>query len=284
MVPGHEIVGRVKAIGAEVAKFKVGDLVGVGCMVDSCLHCDSCGLGLEQFCEKGFTGTYNGVDRVDGSATQGGYSSQIVVREEFVLKVPGNLPLAAVAPLLCAGITTYSPLRHWKVGPGQTVGVIGLGGLGHMAVKFARAFGAHVVLFTTSANKVEDGLRLGAHEVVVSKDKATGGRIDVGVAVLDGLGLLLFIIPGVIAFAVDFATGTIYVPGGRHAAADQPNDLVAVKADRKIDLPYLEQVLHDKAGVNAHLDSDSVKVIEMSSLDETKARLGAYSQLALSQR
>jgi hypothetical protein len=112
----------------------------------------------------------------------------------------------------------------------------------------------------------------------------TGGRIDVGVAVLDGLGLLLFIIPGVIAFAVDFATGTIYVPGGRHAAADQPNDLVAVKADRKIDLPYLEQVLHDKAGVNAHLDSDSVKVIEMSSLDETKARLGAYSQLALSQR
>lgn len=172
MVPGHEIVGRVKAIGAEVAKFKVGDLVGVGCMVDSCLHCDSCGLGLEQFCEKGFTGTYNGVDRVDGSATQGGYSSQIVVREEFVLKVPGNLPLAAVAPLLCAGITTYSPLRHWKVGPGQTVGVIGLGGLGHMAVKFARAFGAHVVLFTTSANKVEDGLRLGAHEVVVSKDKA----------------------------------------------------------------------------------------------------------------
>jgi uncharacterized zinc-type alcohol dehydrogenase-like protein len=172
MVPGHEIVGRVSAVGGSVKNFKVGDLVGVGCMVDSCKSCGSCGLGLEQYCEKGFTGTYAGKDRIDGSTTQGGYSSNIVVREEFVLRVPENLPLNAVAPLLCAGITTYSPLRHWQVGKGHTVGIIGLGGLGHMAVKFARAFGAHVVLFTTSPSKVEDGKRLGAHEVVVSKDKA----------------------------------------------------------------------------------------------------------------
>lgn len=182
MVPGHEIVGRVTAVGSAVKRFKAGDLVGVGCLVDSCKSCESCGLGLEQYCEKGFTGTYNGKDRIDGSATQGGYSSNIVVREDFVLRIPENLPQHAAAPLLCAGITTYSPLRHWKVGPGHTVGVVGLGGLGHMAVKFARAFGAHVVLFTTSPSKVEDGKKLGAHEVVVSKDKAQmkalGARFD----------------------------------------------------------------------------------------------------------
>lgn len=169
-VPGHEIVGRVSEVGSAVQKIKVGDLAGVGCMVDSCRECTNCREGLEQYCDNGFVGTYNGNDRHGRGNTYGGYSKAIVVDQAFVLKVPENLDLAAVAPLLCAGITTYSPLKHWKVGPGQRVGVVGLGGLGHMAVKFARAFGAHVVLFTTSQNKVEDGLRLGAHEVVLSKD------------------------------------------------------------------------------------------------------------------
>lgn len=175
-VPGHEIVGRVAAVGDAVTRFKVGDLAGVGCMVDSCRECASCQEGLEQYCERGFIGTYNGEDRHGGGHTFGGYSRAVVVDQAFVLMVPEKLDLAAVAPLLCAGITTYSPLRHWKVGPGQRVGIVGLGGLGHMAVKFARAFGAHVVLFTTSASKVEDALRLGAHEVVLSRDEAAMAR------------------------------------------------------------------------------------------------------------
>ncbi len=168
-VPGHEIVGRVTAVGANVSKFKVGDLAGVGCMVDSCQHCASCKEGLEQYCETGFTGTYNG-PVAGGENTYGGYSDHIVVKQKFVLRIAHTDNLAAVAPLLCAGITTYSPLRHWKVGPGQKVGVVGLGGLGHTAVKIAHAMGAHVVLFTTSPNKKDDALRLGADEVVISKD------------------------------------------------------------------------------------------------------------------
>jgi len=170
MVPGHEIVGRVSRVGAEVSKFKAGDLVAVGCLVDSCQHCASCAEGLEQYCENGFTGTYGGVEKETGQPTRGGYSDKIVVTEEFVLRVPEGLDPAAAAPLLCAGITTWSPLRHWKVGPGQKVGVVGLGGLGHMAVKLAHALGAHVVLFTTSPGKTEDARRLGADEVVLSRD------------------------------------------------------------------------------------------------------------------
>ena len=172
-VPGHEIVGTVSAVGSGVTKFKVGDTVGVGCLVDSCRTCPSCRSGLEQFCDSGMLGgTYGGVEKHLGTPTLGGYSQSIVVTEDFVLRMPSNLNLAAAAPLLCAGITTYSPLRRWKVGPGQKVGIVGLGGLGHMAVKFAKAFGAHVVLFTTSKSKVADGQRLGAHEVVVSTDEA----------------------------------------------------------------------------------------------------------------
>jgi uncharacterized zinc-type alcohol dehydrogenase-like protein len=168
-VPGHEIVGRVAAVGAEVTGFKVGDLAGVGCMVDSCKRCASCAEGLEQYCENGFTGTYNG-PLFGGENTYGGYSDQIVVREDFVLRIAPGQDLAAVAPLLCAGITTYSPLKHWKVGPGMKVGIVGLGGLGHMGVKIAAAMGAHVVLFTTSPGKATDALRLGAREVVVSRN------------------------------------------------------------------------------------------------------------------
>ncbi|CAM2146694.1 MULTISPECIES: NAD(P)-dependent alcohol dehydrogenase [Paraburkholderia] len=170
VVPGHEIVGRVAEVGTGVTKFKAGQLVGVGCLVDSCRTCASCGEGLEQYCENGFVGTYNGNDRVSGEVTYGGYSTQLVVDEAFVLRVPENLDAAAAAPLLCAGITTYSPLRTWGAGPGKKVGIVGLGGLGHMGVKLAHAMGAHVVLFTTSPSKIEDGKRLGADEVVISKD------------------------------------------------------------------------------------------------------------------
>ena len=170
-VPGHEIVGRVVKVGAHVKKFKTGDLAGVGCMVDSDRTCPACKQDLEQFCESGATFTYNSPDKhISGAQTYGGYSTQIVVDEHFVLKVSDKLNLAAVAPLLCAGITTYSPLRHWKVGKGQKVGIVGLGGLGHMGLKFAHAFGAKVTLFTTSPGKTEDAKRLGADEVVISKN------------------------------------------------------------------------------------------------------------------
>jgi uncharacterized zinc-type alcohol dehydrogenase-like protein len=172
MVPGHEIVGRVVAVGNQVRKLRAGDLAGVGCLVDSCRHCSACKLDLEQYCEEGATQTYNGRERDNGTLTFGGYSEEIVVEERFVVKVSPKLDLKAVAPLLCAGITTYSPLRHWKVGPGQKVGVIGLGGLGHMGIKFAKALGARVVMITTSPAKGEDASRLGADEVLVSTDPA----------------------------------------------------------------------------------------------------------------
>jgi len=171
-VPGHEIVGRVTAVGGQVAGFQPGDLVGVGCIVDSCRHCADCGEGLENYCNH-MVGTYNGPTPDAPGHTLGGYSQQIVVHERYVLRVRhGEAQLAAVAPLLCAGITTYSPLRHWKVGPGQRVGVVGIGGLGHMGIKLARAMGAHVVAFTTSESKREAARALGAHEVVVSRQRA----------------------------------------------------------------------------------------------------------------
>jgi uncharacterized zinc-type alcohol dehydrogenase-like protein len=171
MVPGHEIVGRVTKVGGAVTRFKEGDLVGVGCMVDSCRVCPSCKEGLEQYCQKGFVGTYNSKERDGTTLTYGGYSKHIVTDQDFVLRVSDKLKLSHVAPLLCAGITTYSPLRYWNVRKDQKVGVVGLGGLGHMAVKFAHSFGAKVVLFTTSPGKAEDAHRLGASEVVISKNR-----------------------------------------------------------------------------------------------------------------
>lgn len=180
MVPGHEIVGTVTQVGSKVSKFKIGDLAGVGCFIDSCRECPSCKEGLEQYCEVGMNPTYNGTEKDGETPTYGGYSTSIVVDEKYTLKVPKNLDLAAVAPLLCAGITTYSPLRHWKVSPGQSVAVVGLGGLGHMGVKLARAMGANVTAITTSLSKKEDAIRLGAHDVIVSKNenemKAAAGR------------------------------------------------------------------------------------------------------------
>ncbi len=182
VVPGHEIIGRVRAVGDQVTGFAVGDRVGVGCLIDSCRDCGSCHDGLEQYCENGMVTTYNGEDRHDGTPTFGGYSERIVVSDRFVLKVPETLDPAAAAPLLCAGITTYSPLKHFGVGKGHRVGVVGMGGLGHMGVKFARALGAEVTLFTRSESKVDEAKRQGAHHVVISTDesqmKATAGQFD----------------------------------------------------------------------------------------------------------
>jgi uncharacterized zinc-type alcohol dehydrogenase-like protein len=171
IVPGHEIVGRVTKVGSAVKKFKEGDLAGVGCLVDSCRDCQNCKEGLEQYCENGSVGTYNSYEKDGKTVTYGGYSNQIVTTEDFVLKVSEKLPLEGVAPLLCAGITTYSPLRHWNVGKGHKVGVLGLGGLGHMAVKFAVSFGAEVTMLSTSPQKEVDAKRLGAHRFALTKDK-----------------------------------------------------------------------------------------------------------------
>ena len=182
-VPGHEIVGRITKVGSEVTKLKVGDSGAVGCLVDSCRECNNCKHDLEQFCSNGFTGTYNGKEKYLGTQTFGGYSEKIVVDEHFVLKVPANLKMAAVAPLLCAGITTWSPLRHWNVGIESKVAVVGLGGLGHMAIKLAKGLGAHVTLFSRTPEKIDDGLELGADQVIISTDdaqmKSVQGKFDV---------------------------------------------------------------------------------------------------------
>ena len=182
MVPGHEIVGKIVKIGSDVKKFKVGDLAGTGCLVDSCKNCENCKEGLEQYCKEGATGTYNSLSRDKKTPTYGGYSNTIVVNEDFVLHISDKLDLAAAAPLLCAGITTYSPLKHWKVGKGHKLAVLGLGGLGHMAVKFGVAFGAEVTVLSTSPNKEADAKKLGAHKFVVTSDaeqvKAVKGSFD----------------------------------------------------------------------------------------------------------
>ncbi|MEJ2592363.1 MAG: NAD(P)-dependent alcohol dehydrogenase [Candidatus Thiodiazotropha sp.] len=178
VVPGHEIVGRVVGVGSAVTRFSPGETVAVGCMVDSCRHCDACEQGLEQYCAENATFTYNSSDRHDQLPTYGGYSEKIVVADRFVLKVAENLDPAAAAPLLCAGITTWSPLRHWNAGPGSQVAVVGLGGLGHMALKLARALGAEVTLFTRSPGKAEDARRLGAHDIVLSTDAAQMSKVQ----------------------------------------------------------------------------------------------------------
>jgi len=177
IVPGHEIVGKVTAVGDKVTKFKRGDVAGVGVMVDSCRECVNCKKGLEQYCKVGMVGTYSAHDKRTGEVTQGGYSKQIVVDENYVLRISDKLPLAEVAPLLCAGITTYSPLRHWKVGKGDKLGVVGLGGLGHMAVKLGASFGAEVTVLSTSPEKEKDARRLGAHKFALTRDAAQLKRL-----------------------------------------------------------------------------------------------------------
>lgn len=210
-VPGHEIVGKVTNIGSEVGKFKVGDLVGVGCLVDSCRTCDSCQKDLEQYCLNGFTGTYNGKDKHLGGHTFGGYSEKVVVDEAFVLKVPTNLDAAAVAPLLCAGITTWSPLKHWNVKEGSKVAVVGLGGLGHMAIKLAKGLGASVTLFSRTPDKTQDAKDLGADEVIISTDpsqmKLVRGKFDL---IIDTVPYIHDINPFVATLAI---SGTLVLVG-----------------------------------------------------------------------
>lgn len=211
MVPGHEVIGRVLRVGQSVTRFRLGDHVGVGCMVDSCQHCEACEKGLEQYCHEGSTYTYNGTDRHDGMPTHGGYSDKIVVSDTFVVKMPDGLDLAGAAPLLCAGITTWSPLRHWKIGKGSKVAVIGLGGLGHMGLKLAKALGAEVTLFTRSPGKEQDARRLGADKIVLSTDKeqmkAVRGRFDL---IIDTVPYLHDVNPYLPTLAID---GTLVLVG-----------------------------------------------------------------------
>lgn len=210
-VPGHEIVGRVANVGREVNKFKVGDLAAVGCLVDSCRTCDSCKKDLEQYCLTGFTGTYNGKDKHIGGRTFGGYSEKVVVTEHFVLRVPENLNTAAVAPLLCAGITTWSPLRHWKVGKESKVAVVGLGGLGHMAIKLAKGLGASVTLFSRTPGKTEDAKKLGADEVIISTDademQKAKGKFDL---IIDTVPYVHDINPYIVTLSI---SGTLVLVG-----------------------------------------------------------------------
>lgn len=211
MVPGHEVIGRVLRVGQSVTRFRPGDHVGVGCMVDSCQHCEACEKGLEQYCHEGSTYTYNGTDRHDGMPTHGGYSDKIVVSDTFVVKMPDGLDLAGAAPLLCAGITTWSPLRHWKIGKGSKVAVIGLGGLGHMGLKLAKALGAEVTLFTRSPGKEQDARRLGADKIVLSTEKeqmkAVRGRFDL---IIDTVPYLHDVNPYLPTLAID---GTLVLVG-----------------------------------------------------------------------
>ena len=231
-VPGHEIVGRVTAAGAEVTRFKVGDLVAVGCMVDSCQHCAPCKRGLEQYCEVGMTGTYGGPEQGTGANTYGGYSDKIVVRQEFVLRVPESLDPAAAAPLLCAGITTYSPLRHWGAGPGKKVGVVGLGGLGHMAVKLAHAMGAEVTLFTTSPGKEADARRLGADHVVLSKDRqAMRGQARTFDIIINTVAVPMDLDPYIAALNLD---GTMVLVGAPPEPHRSPSVFPLLMARRSV--------------------------------------------------
>lgn len=219
LVPGHEIVGHVREIGGDVTRFRPGDAVGVGVMVGSCRQCRYCRRGDEQYCAEGFVLTYNGEEKHIGGVTYGGYADTIVVDDHFAVGIPDGLDLAGVAPLLCAGVTTWSPLKHWKVGPGVAVGVVGLGGLGHMAVKFARALGAEVTLFTRSADKAADGERLGAHRVVVSTDPeamaAAAQSLDL---VLDCVAAPHDLDPYLAALRVDGALVLAGMPEAPHAA------------------------------------------------------------------
>ncbi len=232
MVPGHEIAGLVSAVGSNVKKFKTGDRVGVGCFVDSCRTCPSCEAGLEQYCDMGMTGTYNSVERDGSQATQGGYSTKIVVQEDYVLRIPENLPLDAAAPLLCAGITLYSPLAHWKAGPGKKVAIVGMGGLGHMGVKIASAMGAHVTVLSHSTRKMEDAKAFGAKEFYATSNpdtfKQLRGKFDliintvsVGVDWNQLLGLLRLdgslVVVGIPEEAVP--VGAFSLIGGRRSLA-----------------------------------------------------------------
>lgn len=277
-VPGHEIVGEVVAVGDAVTRFAPGDLAGVGCMVDSCLSCPPCQASLEQYCEPGFTGTYNSRTADPGGVTYGGYSDRIVVREEFVLHIRHAADqLAAVAPLLCAGITTWSPLRHHKVGPGQKVGVVGIGGLGHMGIKLAKALGAHVVAFTTSANKIEDARKLGADEVVVSRDrdamKAQSGSFDY---ILNTVAAPHDINAFLLLLKLDGAMTLVGVPPEPHPS---PNVGTLIFKRRRLDGSLIGGIAETQEMLDFCAEHGIVSDIEMIRMNEID---GAYDRMAKS--
>ena len=289
MVPGHEIIGRITAVGGDVRRFKVGDAVGVGCLVDSCLECDQCEKGEEQLCRARATQTYNDVDRITGEATYGGYSQAIVVREEFVLKVSENVDLARVAPLLCAGITSYSPLKRWNAGTGTRLGVIGLGGLGHMAVKLGVALGCEVTVITTSESKSADARALGAHHVLVSRDEEAMGAatssmdliIDTVpvahdlapyVKLLDVDGSLVIV--GAIDMVPGFHSGLLLmarrrISGSPIGGIAETQELLDFCAERGIHADCETIAMHDIKKAYARMDRSDVKyrfVIDMKTL------------------
>lgn len=273
-MPGHEIVGRVTAVGAHVSGFAPGDLVGVGCIVDSCRHCADCGDGLENYCDH-MVGTYNGPTPDAPGHTLGGYSQQIVVHERYVLRVRHPAAqLSAVAPLLCAGITTYSPLRHWKVGPGHKVGVVGIGGLGHMGIKLARAMGAHVVAFTTSESKRDAALALGAHEVVVSRHR---GEMKAHAASLD------FILNTVAApheldpfFALLGRDGTMALVGAPASPHPSPNVFSLIMKRRSLAGSLIGGIPETQEMLDFCAEHGIVADVEMIRADEINA---AYERM-----
>ena len=274
VVPGHEIVGRVVRVGNEVTKLKVGDLAGVGCMVDSCRECSSCEHDLEQYCLSGHVGTYNGGDKHLGGHTFGGYSQKVVVDEHFVLKVPTNLNLAAVAPLLCAGITTWSPLRHWNVTKGSKVAVVGLGGLGHMAIKLAKGLGAEVTLFSRSAGKSDDALKLGADAVVISTDeaqmKSVLGKFDV---IVDTVPYIHDVNPYVATLAIN---GTLVLVGYLGDLDPMLNTIPLIMGRRSVAASVIGGIAETQEMLDfcgEHNIVSEIEMIDMQNINEAYERM-----------
>lgn len=274
VVPGHEIVGRVTKVGSEVSKLKVGDIAAVGCLVDSCRTCSSCKQDLEQYCQNGWVGTYGGEDKHLGGFTHGGYSEKIVVDEDFVLKVPANLDLAAVAPLLCAGITTWSPLRHWNVGKGTKVAVVGLGGLGHMAIKLAKGLGADVTLFSRTPDKEKDALDLGADAVVISTDDAqmasVSGKFDV---IIDTVPYVHDINPYIATLAI---SGTHVIVGYLGALDPMLNTVPMIMGRKSVAASLIGGIAETQEMLDfcgEHNIVSEIEIIKMQDINEAYERM-----------
>ena len=273
-IPGHEIVGKVTKVGSGVTKFKVGDIAAVGCLVDSCRKCKNCEKDLEQYCLNGFTGTYNSPDKHLGKQTYGGYSQKVVVDEAFVLSVPKNLDLAATAPLLCAGITTWSPLRKWKVGKGSNVAVAGLGGLGHMAIKLAKGLGAHVTLFSRSPNKRQDAIDLGADDVIISTNpgdmKKVGGKFDLIIDTIPYVHDLNAYVPTLAA------TGTIALVGFLGPLDTMLNTAPIVFAGKSISGSLIGGIAETQEMLDfcgEHNITSDIEIIKMQDINEAYERM-----------
>jgi uncharacterized zinc-type alcohol dehydrogenase-like protein len=274
VVPGHEIVGRVTKVGSEVSKLKVGDIAAVGCLVDSCRTCSSCKQDLEQYCQNGWVGTYGGEDKHLGGFTHGGYSEKIVVDEDFVLKVPANLDLAAVAPLLCAGITTWSPLRHWNVGKGTKVAVVGLGGLGHMAIKLAKGLGADVTLFSRTPDKEKDALDLGADAVIISTDDAqmasVNGKFDV---IIDTVPYVHDINPYIATLAI---SGTHVIVGYLGALDPMLNTVPMIMGRKSVAASLIGGIAETQEMLDfcgEHNIVSEIEIIKMQDINEAYERM-----------